>query len=62
MLRDLLSSRLIQGGFVFFLFLIGISLFYSWHARRATGGKNLCTRSPAAEFRFRRVLHGIEKT
>ena len=36
MLRDLLSSRLIQGGLVFFLLVVGGSLLYSWHAHRAT--------------------------
>ena len=36
MLRDLLSSRLIQGGLVFFVLVVGGSLLYSWHARRTT--------------------------
>ncbi len=36
MLRDLLSSRLIQGGFVFFVIVVGGSLLYSWHALRDT--------------------------
>lgn len=36
MLRDLLSSRLIQGGLVFFVLVVGGSLLYSWHVHRAT--------------------------
>ena len=36
MFRDLLSSRLIQGGLVFFVLVVGGSLLYSWHALRAT--------------------------
>ncbi len=38
MFRDLLSSRLIQGGLVFFLLVIGGSLLYSWHTLRTTEG------------------------
>ena len=36
MLRDLLSSRLIQLGFVFFVIIVGGSLLYSWHVQRIT--------------------------
>ena len=36
MLRDLLSSRSIQVGFVFFVLVVGSSLLYSWHVRRTT--------------------------
>lgn len=36
MLRDLLSSRAIQVGFVFFLLVVGGSLLYSWHVHRTT--------------------------
>ena len=36
MLRDLLSSRLIQAGLAFFVLVVGGSLLYSWHAHRAT--------------------------
>ena len=36
MLRDLLSSFAIQAGLVFFLLVVGGSLFYSWHVRRIT--------------------------
>ena len=36
MFRYLLSSRLIQGGLVFFLLVVGGSLLYSWHAHRTT--------------------------
>jgi len=36
MLRELLSSRLIQGGLVFFLLCVVGSLLYSWQAQRAT--------------------------
>ena len=36
MFRDLLSSRLIQGGLVFFVLVAGISLLYSWRVRRST--------------------------
>ena len=36
MLRDLLSSRMIQAGLVFFLLVVGGSLLYSWHVHRAT--------------------------
>ena len=36
MFRDLLSSRLIQGGLAFFLLVVGGSLLYSWHVHRAT--------------------------
>ena len=36
MFRDLLSSRLILGGLVFFVLVIGGSLLYSWHALRTT--------------------------
>ncbi|RKU06153.1 hypothetical protein C6503_26400 [Candidatus Poribacteria bacterium] len=36
MLRDLLSRRLIQGGLVFFMLVVGGSLLYSWHIQRTT--------------------------
>ncbi len=36
MFRDLLSSRLIQAGLVFFVLVVGGSLLYSWHAHRST--------------------------
>ena len=36
MLRDLLTSRWLQGGLVFFLVCVGGSLLYSWHIRRTT--------------------------
>ena len=36
MLRDLLSSRLFQGGLVFFVLVVGGSLLYSWHVHRTT--------------------------
>ena len=36
MFRDLLSSRLIQGGMVFFVLVVGGSLLYSWHVHRTT--------------------------
>lgn len=34
MFGDLLSSRLIQAGLVFFLLVVGGSLLYSWHVHR----------------------------
>ena len=34
MFSDLLSSRLIQSGLVFFMLIVSGSLFYSWHVRR----------------------------
>ncbi|MDE0017064.1 MAG: hypothetical protein OXU51_12805 [Candidatus Poribacteria bacterium] len=36
MFRDLLSSRMIQGGLAFFVLVVGGSLFYSWHGQRTT--------------------------
>lgn len=36
MFRDLLSSRLIQAGLVFFVIVVGGSLLYSWHVQRTT--------------------------
>ena len=36
MFRDLLSSRLIQAGLVFFVLCVGGSLLYSWHVHRTT--------------------------
>ena len=33
MFRDLLSSRLIQVGLVFFVLVVGGSLLYSWQTR-----------------------------
>lgn len=36
MLRDLLSSRMIQTGLVFFVIVVGGSLLYSWHVQRTT--------------------------
>ena len=36
MFRDLLSSRLIQVGLVFFVVVVGGSLLYSWHVHRTT--------------------------
>ena len=36
MFRDLLSSRMIQVGLVFFLIVVGGSLLYSWHVHRTT--------------------------
>lgn len=35
MLRDLLSGRVVLTAIVFFLLIVGSSLIYSWHARRA---------------------------
>ncbi len=36
MFKDLLSSRWIQGGLVFFVVVLSGSLLYSWHVRRTT--------------------------
>ena len=36
MLWNLLSSRMIQAGLVFFLLVVGGSLLYSWHVHRTT--------------------------
>ena len=36
MFRDLLSSRLIQVGLVFFVVVVGGSLLYSWQTDRTT--------------------------
>ena len=36
MFRDLLSSRWFQGGFAFFVLVVGSSLLYSWHVQRTT--------------------------
>ncbi|MYB96848.1 hypothetical protein F4054_01865 [Candidatus Poribacteria bacterium] len=36
MLHDLLSSRLIQAGLVFFMLCVGGSLLHSWHVHRTT--------------------------
>ena len=36
MFRDILSSRAILTGFVFFLLIVSGSLLYSWHVRRTT--------------------------
>ena len=36
MFRDLLSSRMIQAGLVFFVLVVGSSLLYSWHVYRTT--------------------------
>jgi len=36
MFRDLLSSRLIQAGLVFFVLVVSGSLIYSWHVHRTT--------------------------
>ncbi len=36
MFRDLLSSRLIQAGLVFFVLVVGGSLLFSWHVDRVT--------------------------
>ena len=36
MLYNLLSSRWLQFGFLFFLVVVGGSQLYSWHARRQT--------------------------
>ena len=52
MLRDLLSSRWFQGGFAFFVLVVGGSLLYSWHVQRTT----------EAEFaRHDRFRQGLEK-
>ncbi|MYB93236.1 hypothetical protein F4054_16490 [Candidatus Poribacteria bacterium] len=39
MFRDLLSSRLIQAGFAFFVLCVGGSLLYSWHVHRTTAAE-----------------------
>ena len=39
MLRDLLRSRAIFAGFVFFVVIVGGSLFYNWHVQRTTKAK-----------------------
>lgn len=36
MFRDFLSNRLVQGGLVFFVIVVGGSLLYRWHAHRST--------------------------
>ena len=36
MFRELLSSRWFQGGFAFFVLVVGGSLLYSWHVQRTT--------------------------
>ena len=36
MFPDLLSSRWFQGGFAFFVLIVGGSLLYSWHVHRTT--------------------------
>lgn len=36
MLRDILSSKAIQAGFVFFVLVVGSSLLYSWHVHHTT--------------------------
>ena len=36
MFGDLLSSRMIQAGLVFFVLVVGGSLLYSWHVHRTT--------------------------
>lgn len=36
MFRDILASRAILAGLVFFMLIVSGSLFYSWHVRRAT--------------------------
>ena len=52
MLWDLLSSRWFQGGFAFFVLVVGGSLLYSWHVQRTT----------AAEMaRHDRFTQGLEK-
>ena len=35
MFCDLLSNRLIQAGFAFFVLVVGGSLLYSWHVQRS---------------------------
>ena len=39
MFRDLLSSRLSQAGFAFFVLVVGGSLLYSWHVHRTTAAE-----------------------
>ena len=36
MFRNILSSRLIQVGLVFFVLIVGGSLLYNWHVQRTT--------------------------
>ena len=52
MLRDLLSSRWFQGGFAFFVLVVGSSLLYSWHVQRTT---------EAELARHDRFTQGLEK-
>ena len=52
MLRDLLSSRMIQVGLVFCVLVVGGSLLYSWHIQRSTASKMA---------RYDRFLQGPEK-
>lgn len=52
MFRDLLSSRLIQAGLLFFVIVVGGSLLYSGHIKRAT------KKEMAGHDRF---LQGLEK-
>ena len=49
MLRDLLSSRLIQAGLVFFVLCVGGSLLYSWHVKRTTEVSDLRKRRQPVE-------------
>lgn len=36
MLRDILSSRLVLGGLIFFVLIVGGTQLYSWHVRRTS--------------------------
>ncbi|MCG9133829.1 hypothetical protein J5I95_19340 [Candidatus Poribacteria bacterium] len=56
MLGDLLSSRMIQTGLVFFLLIVGGSLLYSWHVRRTTDAEL------ARHNRFRQGLQNQKET
>ena len=56
MLRDLLSSPWFQGGFAFFVLVVGSSLLYSWHVQRTTEAEL------ARHDRFRQGLQNQKET
>ena len=54
MFRDLLFSRAIQVGCVFFFIVVGGSLLYSWHVRRDTDVEGTRMKQRVAELKSRR--------
>ena len=62
MLRDLLASRAILAGLVFFVLVVGGSLFYSWHVQRTTAAESTRTNAMLQQFKHQNQIPSAQDT